>query len=375
MKEYRCQENKTVIQVAHITQTPGPVQFLADYLVKEKGANFYQIYHPLNQDSLPKSFLAHNQKIIKELNFRAPALIRYFLDTIITSYWLLKLPEKADLGIGMNCFDTLPLIFFRKKIKKIIFFNTDFSRKRFNNPLINSLYVKVDQFCAKKADLLCCNTQRTIRARASEGVDKKKLLLVPNGVFLDLLGKVSFKKIYKKSLFYAGYISKEHGLQAVIKLLPKFNISLVVAGGGEYENELKQLVKKLKLESKVKFLGKIKHEEVIEKLKEFSGFGLAPYNNSNEWTKYCDPVKVKEYLSCFVPVIISDVPEVAHLVKKKKLGFVYESEKDLLEIIKLVIKMKPDEYRELLNNIENIRESFDLKMIYEKIWQEAFPHP
>ena len=362
---------KTVIQVAHITQTPGPVQFLADYLIKEKGANLYQIYHPLNQDSLPKSFLAHNQKIIKELNFRAPAIIRYFIDAIITSYWLLKLPEEVDLGIGMNCFDTLPLIIFRKKIKKIIFFNTDFSRKRFNNPLINSLYVKVDQFCAKKADLLCCNTQRTIRARTSEGVDKKKLLFTPNGVFFNLLGKVNPHKTYKKSLFYIGYISKEHGLQRVIKLLPKFDISLVIAGGGEYENELKQLVRKLKLENKVKFLGRIEHNKVIEKLKKFSGFGLAPYNDSNEWTKYCDPVKVKEYLSCFVPVIISDIPEVARLVKEKRLGFVYKDEKDLAKIIKLITEMKQDEYQELLDNIKNVRSSFDLEIIYEKIWQEA----
>lgn len=67
----------TIVQVAHITKIPGPVQFLANYITRKKGVDFYQIYHPLNQSSLPKSVFIHNKKIIGEINFRAHELVRH----------------------------------------------------------------------------------------------------------------------------------------------------------------------------------------------------------------------------------------------------------------------------------------------------------
>jgi len=164
--------NKIIIQIAHITRTPGPVQFLADYL-RNKTENFYRIYHPLESIGKISSVLMKGDKIIKEKKARGNIFSNYIANFFISLKWLKEIKEPIDLAIGMNCFDVFPLIIMKKRcrIKKIFFFNTDFSRHRFKNFSLNKVYVWLDKFCAKKADLIGCNTKRTILKRIKEGVN------------------------------------------------------------------------------------------------------------------------------------------------------------------------------------------------------------
>ena len=39
---------------------------------------------------------------------------------------------------------------------------------------------------------------------------------------------------------------------------------------------------------------------------------------------YCSPLKVSEYISCGIPVLISGVPEIAELVEKEGYGIAYD---------------------------------------------------
>lgn len=339
------QSRTTVLQTAHVTKVYGPVQSLAEFISGNKSFDFYQIIHPLNNNASPESVFLRNGKKISEVRINTYSIFRYFLDFIITSYWLFKLPKKIDVGFGMNSFDTLPLVIFRHKINKIIFFNTDFARNRFNNKLINSIYVSIDKYCAQKADLVCCNTNRTIDARIDEGINKNKLLLTPNGVDFDKIGKIKPKKTYKQSLIYIGYLSKEHGIQKVIKELPKINITLTIIGSGEYESDLRFLVNKLNLNNSVEFLGNLKHQQVINILKNFKGFGIAPYNQDSDWTYYCDPVKAKEYLACYVPVIISSIPEFSETVRSEKLGYTFQDHKDMYRVLNKAILISDNQYQ------------------------------
>lgn len=71
-------------------------------------------------------------------------------------------------------------------------------------------------------------------------------------------------------LFAPGRLEKYKGFQLVIEAMPKIlkqkpNTVLWIAGVGGYELELKSLVKKLKLEQYVKFLGKLSQEEIKER--------------------------------------------------------------------------------------------------------------
>lgn len=328
-----------IIQVAHVTNTPGPVQTLVE-------------------------FLENNSKnIVKKYWFALENGYFGYVVDFWKAYQKIKKEKKLDIAIGMNCFDTLPLILLRKnRIKKIVFFGTDFSRKRFSNKILNFVYVVIDRYCAKKSDFVCCNTQRTINQRINEGINSEKIIYTPNGVFLNKI-KVGEKKNYDRKLVYVGHVSKEHGLENLIRLVIKTKLVLDVIGDGP---DLENLKKKY-FDERVKFLGRKSHNEVLKYLVDFRGFGVAPYNRISDWTYYCDPVKIKEYLAFGIPIIISDVPEISERIKNEKLGYVFKNKEELRTILKQIKMLKGNYYQEMVKRISKIRINFDLNKIYKNM--------
>lgn len=327
-----------IIQVAHVTNTPGPVQTLAEFLEND------------------------SKNIVKKYWFALENGYFGYIVDFWKAYQKIKKEKTIDIAIGMNCFDTLPLILLRKnRIKKIVFFGTDFARKRFKNPILNWFYIKIDGYCAKKADWVCCNSQRTIKQRLVEGVNKNKIIYTPNGLFLKKTKTI--KKEYKKKLVFIGRIDKEHGLLTLISRVNKASIKMDVIGDGP---ELDNLKKKYSSD-KINFLGRKSHNEVLKYLVNFRGFGVAPYNRVSDWTYYCDPVKVKEYLAFGIPIIISDVPEISERIKNEKLGYVFKNKEELRTILKQIKMLKGNDYQEMVKRISKIRINFDLNKIYKNM--------
>ncbi len=358
-----------ILQVAHITKTPGPVQSLARFFHEKKKATCYQVLHPLD-NSLVNSLLKKDGQAIAKKKRPLLGSAKYFFSFFLTLKWLRKLPGKIDLAIGMNGFDTLPLIIAKKfKLKKngrIVFFNTDFSRKRFASPLLNKLYVVIDQISAQKADFLCCNTKRTIQARIKEGIEKNKIIYTPNGLFLADIGKVKKDKIFLPQLVYAGSLNKDHGLQNVFPILAKTKLKLFIIGSGPDESYFKEMVKNHNLAGQVSFLGPMEHKQVIAFLKNFSGFGLASYSQKSDWVYYADPIKIKEYLACLVPPVTNETTEIAQIIKKREMGFVYKKNPE--KIFKKIASLDNSQYQKIIKNIYEYQKDFD----YQKIYQKAF---
>lgn len=357
---------KKIVQIAHVTEIPGPVQTLARYIKKNSKADCFQILHPLDA-SIRESKMFSNGKALAQKKRRFFSALSYLYDFFLTIFWLGKIKGPVETAIGMNPFDTLPLVLRKKKFKKVIFFGTDFSRKRFDNFILNCVYVAIDKYCAKKADVVCCNTQRAIEARTKNSVSKNKLVFMPNGVFLDEIGAIPPKKTFEKKLVYVGHLSKDRGLVDIIKILGDAGLALDIIGFGPAEKELRNIARKYNLADKVVFLGRFDHDQVIEYLKNFSGFALAPYNSESDWTFYCDPVKAKEYLACGIPVIISAIPEISEMIARHKLGFVYIDIARLKDILSEIKQADSEDYFKLAGNVARYKKDFDLNIIYKKI--------
>ncbi|MBN1263810.1 MAG: glycosyltransferase [Candidatus Pacebacteria bacterium] len=363
---------KRVLLVAHISELPGPVQLLSDYF-QQQSADFYRMYFPIDGVKIYQSSFYHGQHLLVKKKSKTMGARRYLSDLGRTLIWIGKIPKPIDKAVGTNCLAVLPLIVFKKflRIRQVVFFTSDFARRRFANRFQNWLYVALDKFCALRADKVCCNSQRTLKARASEGVPTAKMVHTPNGVYFKEIGRIDYRqKKFSRKILFIGYISPERGLQNIIKLLPKIKIKLEVIGSGQYEGELKKLARSLKISHRVKFMGLKPHPAVIAYLKKFSGFGLAPYSlkgDDTDWIKYCDPIKVKEYLACFIPVIISDMPEIASQIREKKLGYVYQNEKEARQILKKIAFLGENDYRQMLKNIAQVRDNFDLTNIYNRV--------
>ncbi|MCX6732975.1 MAG: glycosyltransferase [Candidatus Roizmanbacteria bacterium] len=259
-------------------------------------------------------------KKISRLNIFGP------LNLIIDFYLSLKFIAKHnfDIFIGANNFDTLAGIFsrfiFRKKIKKIIYFASDYSENRFKNRLLNNIYYLVESISCKYSDLVISNTKRAEKKRLESGLVNNKSIVVPNGV---LLKDVNFanKLINKQTFIYIGSITKEHGLYEFINKVYPIMTKLVLIGEGEEWEKTVMLCKNKGIKLEIYY--KKSHDFCIDYLKKFKGIGLAPYNTSSMWTYYCSPLKISEYIACGIPVLMSSVPEISEMVIEKSLGVVY----------------------------------------------------
>jgi glycosyltransferase involved in cell wall biosynthesis len=103
------------------------------------------------------------------------------------------------------------------------------------------------------------------------------------------------------------------------------------------------------------------HEFTIDYLQKFNGIGLAPYNTESKWTFYCSPLKVSEYISCGVPVLMSGVPEIAELVEKEGYGVTY----DELDFEKIKKKLEDFDTGEYYKKAKKFYGDFNHEVLFE----------
>ena len=97
------------------------------------------------------------------------------------------------------------------------------------------------------------------------------------------------------------------------------SVTLLIIGGGEEERPLRRLASKLRLEKHVEFTGWMWDQEEIRKRLSRCAFAVATYDprgaKEDNFTYYADPTKIKTYLSCGLPVIMTNVPYNAQTLK------------------------------------------------------------
>lgn len=343
-KKSKSYGEKTVFMNLHSSKIAGPADYFRDFLLRKKYNVFY-LSHPLdnyvNRYSVFRFNIGKKQKI-KRINL---GLFNLIIDFIISLRFILL--KNYSVFVGANNFDVIPAIIarkiFRKKIKKIIYFAADFSESRFSSNLLNQIYYLIEKIAIRYSDFVVSNTKRAESKRFEFGLKKEKSIVIPNGVLLE---KPIFNKknIDKSSFIYVGSVSKEHGLYNFLNALKPIIKKFTLVGDGDDWQRVLDFLKKNNIKSQV--YHQKSHDFVIDYLQRFNGIGIAPYNTKSKWTYYCSPLKVNEYIASGVPVIISNVPEIADLVKKEKYGIVYN-------------RLDCDEIRESLDSF-NV-EAFDSK--------------
>ena len=345
----------------HSSKIEGPVDYLTRYLIR-RGHEIKYISHPLDNYKDRYTELREGETTVKKINRRNFGLLNLFYDFYLSLKYLLS--GEVDIFIGANNFDVLPGIFARKflgkKIEKIIYFASDFSEGRFGNFILDGIYYKVEKIALKNSDLVVSNTKRAEEKRISFGLDKKKSLVIPNGVHLK---KEVFeeKEINKRNFVFIGNVTKEHGLYDLLEILHTIMDKFVLIGSGDDWDRVVDLCKERKINFESFY--KKDHEFTIDYIQKFNGIGLAPYNMESKWTYYCSPLKVSEYISCGVPVLMSDVPEIADLVEKEHYGITYNK----LDLSEIDIKLHNFDVRDYFKKAENFYDGFKHEVLFERL--------
>ncbi len=243
--------------------------------------------------------------------------IRDFLSIID---WCFRDNSVYDYFIGLEAANAMAGIFLRKlgRIKKVIYYVSDYSPKRFRIKIINDFYLWLDRFCAMHADIIWDVSKAMQPARIEAGLDSTKsapVLHVPNALYPKQIGIAPLEDIKPFTLVFMGTLGPENGPDIAVEALPivlkKFSKTMlhIVGGGEEDTKRLKNLTEKLELEKYVVFHGFIGDREKISKTIRIFSLALAPYPYIDGSPRlYGDATKIRAYLAAGLPVITTFVP-------------------------------------------------------------------
>lgn len=118
-------------------------------------------------------------------------------------------------------------------------------------------------------------------------------------------------------LTYVGVLNKGRGLESCIRMMKYFdgNVKLLLIGGGDLENELKNIVKENKLEDRVTFTGWVSPEKIPYLLKD-SHIGLNLLDNNSINYKVSLANKVFDYIHLGIPCLTMNFEEYIEINNK-----------------------------------------------------------
>src|SRR3989338_8341116 len=166
--------------------------------------------------------------------------------------------------------------------------------------VINPIVKKVYDYASW---LIFTNPQAEERCLKLGLIDsKKKSVVTGHATDTETFRPIKVKKPNKTILLSVGGLYKIKGHHIIIQALKNIidkgykNIELWIVGKGYYENYLKNLAKKLKVEKNVKFLGSKGHNELAKIYNMSDIFVLANYQEITP--------AVNEALACEKPVVV-----------------------------------------------------------------------
>lgn len=378
--------NKKYILATHVW-SDGPSQALREYLIKTE-QDFIWIGHPLfyskKKDGSGYSIFIKGQEVKKSYFSprKMPEPVKYIWEVWLNIVFIWKLKASRDYTyIGYDNLNAFSGIILKKigRVSKTVYYVIDYTPRRFNSKLLNYIYHKIDQFCVKYADeTWSLNETAMNNARKKyfnfnayqEGFSVQKE--IPMGFWQDRIKLKQFDEINKKQIVFLGNVIEKQGIQFILRALPEVikvipEIKFVVVGDGEYLDALKKISVELNIANNIEFTGFLKELSDAENILASSALAVAIYEEGNpdtNFTYYTDQGKIKNYLGCGLPILLSNVPPIAKELEKNNCGLIISNNpkeigEKIVELLSNEAKLKF--YRE---NVLNYRDQFDWKNIF-----------
>ncbi len=306
----------------------------------------------------------------------APEAIVLLKDWIFTILTILRTKERWDVLIGVSGFDALPGIVLTKlgRVGRTVFWAGDFvPQSRFEATWKNVLYLQVNRLVLKWCDFAWNISPRVERTREAmyRVKSRRPQRVVPIGVWINRRLRLPIGKILRHRLLFVGHLLEKQGVQLVLQALPEIrktiaDFEFLIVGKGSYESELREMVRKLEIEDSVIFAGYMKSDKEMEQVSSRCACAVAPYDrNTDTWTLYADPAKIKNYLASGLPVILTDVPHNAYEIQRRRCGIVIDY--NVHELAAAVVTMLSNEslLEEYRRNAYEYAKQFDWNNIFD----------
>lgn len=370
---------KRILLVSHTSGLPGgpPDKFYA-YLKQRYSVS--RVIHPLFPTTNQKSTILFGNK---SLEFKIPALLQYPLEGLYTLfYWHKNIKSsKIDLAI---CFDSLAFlhIYFCKRflrVDKIVFYNVDYSTKRFPNIFLNAIYQNITKF-----SYICCDYFFSFSNMFIEDMDPLRKYTYKNFTLkttIDFSIKKGIKKI-SNSIIYAGIldygsINFDPFLHALKRLKEeKIPFSFHIYGKTDPESKIQKKIKKLHLQDNIVFKGTTDNQTLTQKILPCYSLGVAPY--ATIWDdSFPDYLfmnkdltgKLVDYIGAGLPIVSTRINGAFRMIDDNKIGFSVISSKDWYQAIRSLLVDKAL-HKKFSKNAYAFASGYDTDTLLRPIFKE-----
>jgi len=197
----------------------------------------------------------------------------------------------------------------------------------------------IEKFIFNHVDLIIVISDQLKEDIAKYGINRKKILVLPNAVDADRFNPELYlknKKLKKCGLddkLIIGFVGSFYPWHGVDFLLDAFsdlikqnnNIGLMLIGSGQLFNDIQERVTKGQMQDKVVLTGPVPHNELPSYLSCFD-IGIMPDSND-----YGSPMKIFEYMAMGLPIVAPRLGPIEKVIENGIQGFLFER-KNLAEL-------------------------------------------
>ncbi len=319
--------------------------------------------------------------------FKSPAmrgndLLFYLKDCILSVWYVYRTRRVYDLYAGSDNLNTLAGIVLRwlGRVRRVAYYVIDFTPMRFRNRFMNVVYQSINRFCCYRADVIWNVSPAMIAGRESIGIllgRSAPQITVPLGCDYERVRRNAAERYDPHAIAYFGSLRGEHGPGLILEAMPRIlgdypDASVVFAGSGPLMEPLQNRARELGIESRVRFTGFVATDDEAYGILSACGLSLATYPaDDHTYKAYCDPGKVKIYLACGLPVLMTDVPAVARELAEKGAGALVEHTPDSLADTVLRIFRDPEEHRRMRERALETARQYDWTAIWERTFEKT----
>ena len=261
-------------------------------------------------------------------------LLLFAWHALLTTWWGITRGGGATVLVAINPLNAFTGLLLRQLgcVRRVVYYVIDYVPTRYPNRWLNQLYHSIDRHCVRHADHVWNLSSRMVQAREARGLPacfRERQITVPIGTDLRIQ-PLTPDRVDRQVIVYFGGLMEKQGVQLAIEALAELRRTvprarLLVIGGGDVDRarSLQQLAASLGVSEAVEFTGVIRdHDEALKRIRRCA-VGVAPYTDDpDNFTRYTDPGKPKAYMAAGLPVVMTDVPEVAQLIAHAGAGFV-----------------------------------------------------
>lgn len=373
-----CLKNKNIFIASHISDLEGPTEALLDYL-RRKNCQFKAILFPLHYciDKRPKIVQRNEVRNLDFWGLKLNLVLSCVRDIILCFWYGAKNSEKKQtmfIGVDpLNCFVGLIL---RKlgRVQKVVFYSIDWTNKRFESKILNSIYHKIDKFCSINSDenWNISNMIDSVRIQYTGLNHVNKV--VPVGA--PSLSRKAYCFSSQRNVVLLGALAPSKGVDLVIEAWPSVIREVASARlhviGKTPENRMENGVRYEEYEERLRRLGDsvVLHGRIprtkVYKLLTQMHLALALYKpTTDNLSLWADPSRVKDYLAAGLPVLITEVPSIAREIDLYDCGRIVSYERD--DLYKNIVAYLTSEalIRSQGKNATSYMERFDWDYIFD----------